>query len=174
MTDFIELARLVPDQRFHLYPLGYRTDELRRANERAGTPVAIHEPVQPEEMPAVYKRSRWLVYTASRRMATVGWPMAVAEAQAAGVGVCVPRIRPDLEELVGGAGILYDDVGELVDVVRGPVPDEQREAGFEHARRSDVRDHLHLLTDLWAPATGTVGGPSASNAPAPAMEPADE
>ncbi len=79
---------------------------------------------------------------------TVGWPMAIAEAQASGVGVCMPRIRPDLVEYVG-PGVIYDSIEELYPIVSGPVPDEMREAGFEHARRSDIAEHKHLLTDLW-------------------------
>lgn len=99
-------------------------------------------------MPAEYKRHRWLVYTADFDIPTVGWPMAIAEAQAAGVGVCMPRIRPDLAEYVG-PGVLYDSIDEVSSIVSGPVPDEMREAGFEHAMRSDIGRDKHRLTDLW-------------------------
>ena len=36
--------------------------------------------------------------------------MAIAEAQAAGVGVCMPNIRPDIKEYVGEAGFVYDSI----------------------------------------------------------------
>jgi hypothetical protein len=43
-------------------------------------------------------------------------------------------------------------------VITKPYPAELRELGFEVAQRSDVRDHLHVLTDLWAPALAERGG----------------
>ena len=100
-------------------------------------------------MPGVYKRQRWLVYTASMADGTVGWPVAVAEAQAAGVGVCMPDLRPDLRQYVGPDAILYQSIEEVVSAVRSPVPEDVRERGFEQARKSDIRSHLHLLTDRW-------------------------
>jgi hypothetical protein len=96
-----------------------------------------------------YKQHQWLVYTAAFELATVGWPMAVAEAQAAGVGVCMPNIRPDLKEYIGNAGYLYDSISEVAEIIAKPVPDEIREAGFLQAKKSDIQEHKHLLTDLW-------------------------
>jgi glycosyltransferase involved in cell wall biosynthesis len=107
------------------------------------------DPVEPKDMPQQYKKHQWLVYTADFDLATVGWPMAVAEAQASGVGVCMPRIRPDLAQYVGQGGYLYDSIEEIVDLVRGPVPNEMREAGFAQAWLSDVQQQKHLLTGLW-------------------------
>lgn len=152
MDDFLWLASRVPSREFDLYPIGYQTAELREQARRMGSPVRIHEPLEHAEMPAVYKRHGWLVYTASREVGTVGWPLSVAEAQAAGVGVCMPALRPDLREYVGPGAVLYESVSEVVDVVAGPVPEDAREQGFAQARRSDIREHRHLLTDLWRPA----------------------
>lgn len=149
MADFLRLAQLAPGPAYRLYGMGYSIAELAAANARMGQPVEIVAPVEPEAMPAVYKRHRWLVYTASPQIGTVGWPMAIAEAQAAGVGVCMRAIRPDVREYLGDAGIVYDDVAELIEIVRKPVPEELREAGFEQSKRSDIARHKHLLTDLW-------------------------
>lgn len=147
--DFLRLATLVPERRFDLYSIGgYRIAEVEAANRGLGGAVRIVPAIEPDEMRAEYKRHRWLVYTADPTLATVGWPMSVAEAQAAGVGVCMQDIRPDLREYLG-PGILYRSIDEVAKLVRGPVPEEIREAGFEHARRSDVERHKHLLTDLW-------------------------
>jgi len=99
-------------------------------------------------MPAEYKRHRWLVYTASPQYSSVGWPMAIAEAQAAGVGVLMQNVRPDLADYVG-PGFLFDRLEEVERLVRGPVPEDRREAGFVHAMRSDVDGHIGLLYDLW-------------------------
>lgn len=149
MSDFLRLARLAPGPTYRLYGLGYTIAELEAANAKSEHPIELVEPIEPEAMPAEYKRHRWLVYTASFGLGTVGWPMAVAEAQASGVGVCVPAIRSDIRDFVGDAGIVYRDIAELVDVVRQPVPAALREAGFEQSKRSDILRHKHLLTDLW-------------------------
>ncbi len=149
MSDFLELASVVPHTKFNLYPLGYETPEIKKLNERMNNPVNIVPPVQPEDMLAEYKKHRWLVYTASREMNSVGWPMAVAEAQAAGVGVCLPNIRPDLKEYLGDAGFLYESVSDVARIISRPFPDEMRETGFEQARKSDVFKHKAILLDLW-------------------------
>ncbi|HET7481646.1 MAG TPA: glycosyltransferase [Actinomycetota bacterium] len=150
MDDFIQLATKVPDRQFNLYALGYQVETIADVNAAAGNPVAIVPPVQPDEMPAEYKKHEWLVYTGSFEMATVGWPMAIAEAQASGCGVCMPNIRDDVREYVGeGAGFVYDSVDEVAKIVSQPVPDDVREAGFEQAKKSDINRHKHLLTDLW-------------------------
>ena len=75
--------------------------------------------------------------------------MAVAEAQAAGVGVCLAAIRPDLRDYVGEAGHLYKDIREVKDIISLPPSAQLREAGYEQARKSDVNSHIHKLTDLW-------------------------
>lgn len=149
MGDFLTLAGMVRSRPFRLYAVGYRSAELRDEIRRRRAPVDIEDHVEPEDMPAEYKRHQWLVYTADPVLATVGWPMAIAEAQASGVGVCVPRLRPDMADYVGSGGILYDDVRELAEVVAGDVSPAMREAGFEQARRSDIRTHEALLTQLW-------------------------
>lgn len=75
--------------------------------------------------------------------------MAVAEAQAAGVGVCLPNIRDDLKEYLGGGGYLYDSIEQVADIIKHHVPAEIRNKDFEQARKSDIELHKHLLTDLW-------------------------
>jgi hypothetical protein len=79
--------------------------------------------------------------------------MAVAEAQAAGVGVCMANVRPDLREYVGDAGFLYDSLADARRIVSGPFPAEMQERGFALARRCDVSHHRAQLTALWRPAT---------------------
>ncbi len=155
MEDYIELATLIPDKQFNLYPLGYKVDKLKLVNESKGNPVNINLPIEPNEMSPQYKKHQWLVYTADFNLATVGWPMAVAEAQAAGVGVCVPNIRPDIKEYVGEAGFVYDSIEEVADIINKPVSKEIREAGFLQAKKSDIQEHKHLLTNLWHQAAMT-------------------
>jgi glycosyltransferase involved in cell wall biosynthesis len=105
-------------------------------------------------MPAEYKRHAWLVYTACPKINRVGWPLSVGEAMAAGVGVCVPAIRADIRDYVGDAGIVYDDVREIAEIVKGPVPQELRERGFERARQFDLRKTVRALEAQWQSAVG--------------------
>lgn len=146
---FLELAKKVPNRDFDLYPIGYHSDRLREKNVSLGSPAAIHSAAPYTQMPGIYKDHEWLVYTASPRIGTVGWPIAVAEAQASGVGVCIPNLRPDIHEYIGPAGFVYDSLEEVAEIIAQPYPASMRNAGFEHARRSDVSAHIHLLTDLW-------------------------
>lgn len=149
MEDFIDLATMLPDQQFNLYSIGYDGPKIRTYNALHGAPVTICDPVPHYHMPAIYKQHQWLVVTARREAATVGLPLSVAEAQAAGVGVCIPALRPDLEDYLGGAGFLYTSLAEVRDIISQPFPAELREIGFENAKRSDIRAHKAILTALW-------------------------
>jgi hypothetical protein len=149
MGQYLQLAARMAVQPVRLYPLGYEVPKLRALNDSLGQPVVIRAPVQPDDMPAEYKRHTWLVYTASRAVPTVGWPVAIAEAQASGVGVCVEGIRPDLADYVGAAGFVVDPLSDVLDIIAAPVPESMREAGFEQARLSDVHEHIKILERLW-------------------------
>jgi hypothetical protein len=156
MTEFLRLARKVPGRVFNLYAIGSGTTALRQHNAVMAAGVHFADPIEPAAMPAEYKKHRWLVCTGDFDVPAVGWPVAIAEAQASGVGVCVPMLRPDLAQYVGeGAGVLYETIDELPAIVSGPVPEEMRTRGFEQARKSDIERHKHLLTDLWEPALRT-------------------
>lgn len=150
MEDFVRLGAAMPETTFNLYPLGYNTGRIAGLNLELGEPITIKEPVQPEDMAPEYKKHEWLVYTACPRLKTVGWPLAVAEAQASGVGVCMQNIRPDLGDYVGDCGFLFDSVEDARRIVSQPFPEELRQRGFELAWRADVKRHIHLLEDLWA------------------------
>lgn len=149
MSDFVQLASRHPGREFSLYAMGYNVRAMEQLNAAAGSPVRVVPAVEPTQMPAHYKKHSWLVYTAAHEYNTVGWPMAIAEAQAAGLGVCLPNLRPDLREYVGPSGYLYDSIAEVSDIIALPVSEEARQIGFEHARKSDVLTHRHLLLELW-------------------------
>lgn len=152
LQDFVELSRLMPGREFNLYAMGYNVEKLRAYSQERGAPVNFIDPIPHRLMPAEYKKHEWLVYTASPDINSVGWPMAVAEAQAAGVGVCLAGVRPDMQEYVGAAGHLYKDIESVRELISRPMPAPMREAGFEQARGWDIRDQIHKLTDLWQPA----------------------
>lgn len=149
MEDFLELAVALPQMEFNLYAMGYQVKGLHQANDRLESPVNIKPAVEPDDMPREYKKHRWLVYTASPEIIKTGWPVMIAEAQASGVGVCMRKIRPDLKEYVGECGFLYDSIREVRAIISQPFPEELRQRGFEHAKKSDIRRHKYILTDLW-------------------------
>ncbi|MHC4993469.1 MAG: glycosyltransferase family protein [Planctomycetota bacterium] len=149
MTDFVDLAAMCPELDFRMYPMGYEKQKVIDHNEAKGAPVDIRMHVPYSEMPAIYKAHDWLVYPACEKLNTVGWPLCLMEAQAAGVGVCMKNLRPDLADYLGGGGILFDSIEELPEIISRPVPEDIRRKGFENCKRADVRHTIHLLTDLW-------------------------
>jgi glycosyltransferase involved in cell wall biosynthesis len=152
LESFLELAKLVPELSFGVYPLPYHganPENLRQRARELGSPVRVLDPVQPWDMPREYKQYNWLVYSCDPVLQNVGWPISVPEAQAAGVGVLMRNIRPDVREFVGPGGFVYDTLEEAAEIIRRPFPDELRQLGFEQARKSDVFVHRTLLTELW-------------------------
>lgn len=149
MEDYLMLSRLVQARTFNLYAMGYDAAKLGAISAQLQARVNFINPVEPENMPHEYKKHEWLVYTASTEVGTVGWPLAVAEAQASGVGVLVQRVRDDLATYVGDAGFLFNRIEEAAEIIEAPFPQAMRERGFELARRSDIRTHITTLTDLW-------------------------
>ena len=148
MKDFVELAVSAPALTFNLYAMGYKVDQLRDLARQRQSPVRFMPPVELEDMPAEYKKHRWLVYTAGVN-GNVGWPMAIAEAQASGVGVCMANIRPDLRHYTGPSAFFYDSLDEALKRIRQTFPEELRQLGFEQAKKSDVFQHRALLFQLW-------------------------
>lgn len=149
MESYVDIAAELPERKFVLYPIGYKRDHILAYNEKRGAPVEIRDTVEPYKMPGVYKRAEWLIYSANPEVPTVGWPMAIAEAQASGCGVLVNRVRADLEEYVGGGGYLFEDIDEAKRLLRQPYPEELREIGFEQARKSDIRINIRKLHKMW-------------------------
>lgn len=168
MNSFIDLARMMPEAKFRMFPIGYDASALKAYNEAAGSPVKVRPMFEPENMPFIYKGHQWMVYTANPDLPTIGWPLSIAEAQASGVGVLVHRVREDLRTYVGPGGHVYDSLEEARDILSQPFDPAAREASFDHARRSDIRVNLRDLIQLWeaAPmrATPRQRGPSSVSA----------
>lgn len=151
MEDFVELSRMLPGREFNLYAMGYSVDKLKAYSEERKGPLNFIPPIPHAQMPAEYKKHEWLVYTAHSDIRSVGWPMAIAEAQAAGVGVCLAGLRPDMKAYVGESGHLFTDLESVRELISAPPTPAMREAGFEQARKSDIRVAIKLLTDRWQP-----------------------
>ncbi len=154
-TQFIDLAKqyksIYPNAIFELYLLGYNIDVIKKYNEEQESPVSIKF-VQPEDMPTVYKNHDWLVYTCSSIKNTIGLPVAIAEAQASGIGVCLQRTPgrdESLECYVGGGGYLFNTNEELMHILQNPYSNEKRLKGFQSAIRSDINFHIYKLVDVW-------------------------
>ena len=142
--DFAKLAAATPTMEFNLYIVGGMANRVK-LNRR----VNVIPPVQPAAMLAEYKKHRWLVMTAANKPNARGWPIMIAEAQAAGVGVCMRNIRPDLADYVGEAGFLYDSIEEVKEIISRPFPEDMRQIGFKHAKKSDVLKNKTILSDVW-------------------------
>lgn len=148
-TAYMHLAKKMDKLSFNLYSIGYKSADILEKNKELGMPITMREAVEFADMPPIYKKSGWLVYTADAKTATVGWPLAALEAMASGTGVCLPNIRPDIKDYIGDAGIVYSNISELEDIIDKPVPNTMREKGFELAEKYDIKKQIHLLTDLW-------------------------
>jgi len=149
--DYIYLLKLRPDLNFRLYPMGStkNIDGLRQLASQQGGKIEISDPVVFSKMPEIWKEHRWLVYTADRKLKSVGWPMSVVEAWASGTGVCIPRIRPDIEQYVGDAAIVYDDIKEVADLIGEPPNAELLESGKRRAAEMDIKRWIHPLYEIW-------------------------
>lgn len=150
MGDFLKLSRLMPEREFNLYAMGYKVKELQALNAEIGGRANFVPVIEPSRMPPEYKKHEWLVYTGSPELPYSGWPLAIAEAQAAGVGVCMQNIRPDIRDYVGEAGFVFDNIEEARRIVSQPFSAELREKGFAQAKKSDIRDTIGELEALWA------------------------
>lgn len=151
MEDFIRLSKLRRDLNFNLYPMGSskKIDGFRQLARRQDGNVEIRDPVRFSKMPEVWREHGWLVYTADKQLKSVGWPLAVVEAWASGTGVCVPRIRPDIEQYVGNAAIVYDDIEEVAELIGEPPDSDLLERGKRRAAEMDIKNWINPLFETW-------------------------
>ena len=152
-VDFIDLAVRMQGNglAFDLYTKGPHLATTQAYNEKAGNPVRITY-TDPEEMPDVYPNYDWLVYPSDTEINKVGFPAAIAEAQASGLGVCwqeLPGRREEQLEFLGGGGYLFKSIDELPAILTQPVPEEIRQAGLNNSKKCDIEQHKVLLTEVW-------------------------
>jgi glycosyltransferase involved in cell wall biosynthesis len=150
---FARLSAMTPGVAFHHYPLGHggRTElraQMESIVEREDGRVEVRDWVPHSQMPDVWAQHRWFVYPGPMQQG-FGWPVGVVEAWAAGVGVCIQRVRPDIEQYVGDAAIVFNDVSELPSILEGPPDDALLTAGRKRAEKMDVGVHGECLLDLW-------------------------
>lgn len=92
----------------------------------------------PAAMPAVYKQYKAMVMVGSGPYSR-GLSLSILEAQAAGVTVLAPSLRPDFDAFVTqGGGFVFHDESEIMSILQ-TVPHEARRAlGFRHAAAFDM------------------------------------
>jgi hypothetical protein len=152
--EFVDLATRMRGSglRFDLYTEGLSDlEETRAYNASLGSPAHITY-ADPDDMPDVYPRYDWLVYPADRKINKVGFPVSIAEAQAAGLGVCwqkLPGRREEQLEFLGGAGFLFQSIEDVPAILSRPYPARMRRRGLENARKCDIEGHKGLLTEVW-------------------------
>lgn len=146
---FIQLATLCPERNFTLIPLSRGWEGVAKLNEDAGNPVTMMRPIRHAEMPDLWHQQKWLVYAGDRDHPSTGWPIAVCEAWAAGVGVCLQRVRPDMADYIGDCGHLFDEVNEIVDLIKGEPDPAMLERGRAKALGYDAPNYIDTLFDLW-------------------------
>jgi glycosyltransferase involved in cell wall biosynthesis len=151
--EFIELANAMRETglQFDFYGDGFMLGEIGELNEKLGSPARILY-ADPNDMPGVYAQYDWLVYPASKEINRVGFPCAIVEAQASGLGVLWQRLpgrEAEQLDFLGGGGILFDSIEEVPELLSRPYPQEMRENGWKACWRSDIEGHKNRLTDLW-------------------------
>jgi len=95
--------------------------------------IRIRHYVPPSEMPALYKQYKAMLVVGRGKFGR-GLPMSVLEAQAAGVAVIAPSLRPDFDRFVlDGGGFIFKNESEIPSILK-QVPDQaRREMGFAHS-----------------------------------------
>lgn len=152
IASYIKIANLTESRRFLYCGVGHNKSyesNVLQLNSELQEPVNFIANAEPCDMPKLYKSCEWLVYTASSSAPTPGWPMAVAEAQASGCGVLMQNIRPDIQDYIGGAGFVFNQIEEAAEILSQPYPSQLREIGFKLARRSDIRVNITKLFKAW-------------------------
>jgi Glycosyltransferase Family 4 len=151
--ELVDLAVLMRGSgyEFDLYGKGSTEKSTRSYNEKAGNPINILYR-DPDDMPGAYAEHDWLVYPSCTKINKVGLPVAIPEAQAAGLGVCwqeLPGRRQEQLDFLGGGGFLFNSIADVPSIISQPYPEAMRQAGFEAARRCDIEQHKQLLTSAW-------------------------
>jgi glycosyltransferase involved in cell wall biosynthesis len=122
-------------------PKYYNT--LMEYNISKGSPV-IFKTVQTCKMPTEYLNHTWLIYGACKRLRTVGLPLMVAEAQAAGVAVIMYKLREDMEHY-NHAGYFYENPTDICNLIANEPDPSRLQAAQEITQRYNIS---HSITAL--------------------------
>ena len=155
IEGFIKLAvkikKLFPEKEINYYSVVENEIYYKKIvdlNKQNGNPVTF-KTFQPSEMPLEYKKHEWLIYTACPKLKTVGNPMMISEAQAAGVGVIMYNLRPELIDYVTENGYLYNNDEDVLNIISSPFPEEKRKKANEIIDRYDITTNIKLIENKW-------------------------
>ena len=146
----VVLKRQFPDREVTYYTMPEDENYYRSVleyNQKCGSPV-IFRTVQTEQMPSEYMKHSWLIYGACRTLGTVGFPLMVAEAQAAGVMVIMYKLRSDADLYLQGTGYFYDSVDDIVSIIQAGVVPTMIQAAQELSIRYDINNCE--LEQIWS------------------------
>ncbi|GAB1260804.1 glycosyltransferase [Aurantivibrio plasticivorans] len=99
-------------------------------------------------MPSLYKNYKALLVV-GKSIFERGLPMSIAEAQAAGVCVIAPSLHDDFNKYVtDGGGVLFEDASQINELLSRLPTSENRQKGFQNAKKYDVENLLPELNAL--------------------------
>lgn len=105
-----------------------------------GLPENLHmmKYVPPSEMPGIYKNYKAMIMIGSGRLSR-GLSLSVLEAQASGVAVIAPSLRPDFDEFItNGGGFIFHNEAEIPGILKQIPSQSRREMGFKYAAEFDI------------------------------------
>jgi glycosyltransferase involved in cell wall biosynthesis len=123
---FFEAARLLPDYRFVLAVVTCQgaesyADELQALHASTATPAELLFDVPREDVAELVSQAGIYVHTMHRSghvaATPVGEPISITEAMATGCH-CLVRDVPELVAMLGDSGATYDDLDELIALIR--------------------------------------------------------
>ena len=150
-----ELKRRFPDKIITYYAMPEQPSYYRRTldyNISRGSPVTF-KTIQTADMPAEYLKHSWLIYGACKRLRSVGFPLMVAEAQAAGVMVIMTKLRPDAELYLARTGHFYETIEDIINIVNTGSPESVHRELLVEAQalcsRYDITNSVSALATRW-------------------------
>ena len=82
----------------------------------------------------------------------VNLPVALVEAQASGIGVCLqesPGRRQAQLDFLGGGGYLFGSIDEVPALISKPYAEDMQLAGLRNCWKCDVSVHKQMLDESW-------------------------
>jgi glycosyltransferase involved in cell wall biosynthesis len=100
-------------------------------------------------MPLEYKKHQWIIYPIDKELLTVGYPLAIVEAQASGVGVIMYNARNDLIDFVSENGYLYTQIDEVIDIIKNDFDNTKRLNAINLCSRYNIDNTIPILETFW-------------------------
>ena len=149
---YVDIAKQLSEYQLDYLPIGYETENLKCYNLSQGSLINVLSTKQYHEMPEIYRNYDWLLYTGmityDEKVKNIGFPLSIAEAQASGIGVILPDIRPEMKDYLGNDNV-YNNIEDIKKILEKENYLEMINQGYLQAKKSDIKTHFHLLENLW-------------------------